>query len=175
MFDIVAAMRPSTELDHSRRTRATRELYAARGELHGRLSPDHPSVPPWLCRRILDADDQHGKDAGLVVQGEQVSWSALDALAELALYGMLAHRRLAHSGELDPDCLRCARSTDWQASLLERTLEHGAASAAQVRDSVSAELAELLPGTPVDVRYPPLAPAAQRPPEQPERYRHRSA
>ena len=154
MFDILLGMRHPIAIDQGRRARAARELHNARVELDGKLSPDHPSVPPWYGRRVLAADDEFGRAAGLVVQGERISWSAIDALTELAMYGMLAHRLLSHDGEVDPNCARCAQSTAWQASLLERTFERNE-GAGRLRDSVCAELSRLLPSRPMDLRFGP--------------------
>ncbi|MEO6703069.1 MAG: hypothetical protein ABI140_01045 [Jatrophihabitantaceae bacterium] len=155
-------MRHPIALDHGRRARAAHELHNARVELDGRLSPDHPSVPPWYGRRVLAADDEFGRAAGLVVQGERISWSAIDAMAELAMYGTLAHRWLTHNGEVDPSCARCAQSTAWQASLLERTFERSEATTAQLRDALAAELATVLPARPVDIRFGPGEPGSSQ-------------
>lgn len=116
-------------------------LLAARAQLYGKLSPDHPSVPPWYARQILAADDRYGVAADLVVQGQDVSWAAIDGLVDLAIYGMLAHRRFVHAGGTTLDCARCGLAASWQPVLLEPVAARRHSSAERVLDELRAELA----------------------------------
>ena len=77
-----------------------------------------------LCAsRVLQADDERGTQAGLVVQGEDVNWQSLDGMVELAVYGMLTHRSLAHDGGLLAACRLCQQSESmWQNDLVGRLL-----------------------------------------------------
>ncbi len=87
------------------------------------MSQNDPLASMLCASKVLQADDERGAQAGLVVQGEDVNWHSLDGLVELAVYGMLTHRSLAHDGGLQTDCRLCQQSElMWQNDLVGRLL-----------------------------------------------------
>ena len=87
------------------------------------MNPSDPLAPMLCASKVLQCDDGRGTQTGLVVQGDDVNWDSLDGLVELAVYGMLTHRSLAHDGELLDDCRLCAQSEAiWHNDLIGRLL-----------------------------------------------------
>jgi hypothetical protein len=87
------------------------------------MSQNDPLASMLCASKVLQADDERGTLAGLVVQGEDVNWQSLDGLVELAVYGMLTHRSLAHDGGLLTGCRLCQQSESmWQNDLVGRLL-----------------------------------------------------
>jgi len=93
------------------------------------MSQSDPLASMLCASKVLQGDDERGVHTGLVVQGDGVNWDSLDGLVELAVYGMLTHRSLAHDGELLEDCGLCARSEAiWHNGLIGRLLRGRVAS-----------------------------------------------
>lgn len=87
------------------------------------MSQSDPLASMLCASKVVQGDDERGTQTGLVVQGDGVSWDSLDGLVELAVYGMLTHRSLAHDGELLEDCRLCAQSEGiWHNDLIGRLL-----------------------------------------------------
>lgn len=87
------------------------------------MSQNDPLASMLCASKVLQADDDRGSRAGLVVQGEDVNWQSLDGLVELAVYGMLTHRSLAHDGRLLTECRLCRQAEAmWQNDLVGRLL-----------------------------------------------------
>ena len=85
------------------------------------MSQSDPLASMLCASRVLQGDDERGTKTGLVVQGDGVNWESLDSLVELAVYGMLTHRSLAHDGELLAGCRLCAQSElVWHNDLIGR-------------------------------------------------------
>jgi hypothetical protein len=85
-------------------------LLAAREQYRGQLTPTDAALPGLYASHILAEDDRHGAAVGLVVQGDSVSWSSLDALELLARHGQQAHRAdPGHPSGITPlTCPLCA-------------------------------------------------------------------
>ena len=116
----MATARP---IRHQRGLAAAQTLLRAWEELRGDMSQNDPLASMLCASKVLQADDERGAQAGLVVQGEDVNWQSLDALVELAVYGMLTHRSLAHDGGLLAGCRLCQQSESmWQNDLVGRLL-----------------------------------------------------
>jgi hypothetical protein len=117
------------KLQSLRKRAVADELVATREALRG-TRPTHPSVPNVYALRLLEVDDEHGMREGLVVQGDGVTWSMIDALYDLAVSGMRAHRAdSGHGG--GPGCEVCERFHEiWSVQMVEpirerRGLESG--------------------------------------------------
>jgi hypothetical protein len=108
---------------HQRGLAAAQTLLTAWDELRGDMSRSDPLASMLCASKVLQADDDRGARAGLVVQGEDVYWESLDTLLELAVYGMLTHRSLAHDGEPQDGCRLCVQSeATWHNDLIGRLL-----------------------------------------------------
>lgn len=70
------------------------------------LSPDHPEIPVLYARRILAADDEHGRRSNLIVQGDSVAGPILVELWHLASIAARAHEIDVHRG-FHPECGVC--------------------------------------------------------------------
>jgi hypothetical protein len=111
-------------IGHLRSHSAAAVLSAAIGDLrpHG-ISPDDLAAALLYADRVLAADDDYGVKQSLIVQGDTVGWSAVDGMVEVAAYGMLAHRQLAHQGGAGQDCPLCQQiHSMWQGSLIDPVL-----------------------------------------------------
>ena len=98
--------------------------------------------------RVLAADDDYGAKQSLIVQGDAVGWPAVDGLVEVAAYGMLAHRQLAHQGGAGQDCPLCRQiQAMWHSTLMDPVLARQQSTAtdlhARARSIVLGELAVL--------------------------------
>jgi hypothetical protein len=108
---------------HQRGLAAAQTLLTAWEELRGDMSRSDPLASMLCASKVLQADDDRGTGAGLVVQGEDVYWESLDTLLELAVYGMLTHRSLAHDDERQDGCRLCVQSeATWHNDLIGRLL-----------------------------------------------------
>ncbi|MGI8668207.1 MAG: hypothetical protein ACR2N4_19620 [Jatrophihabitans sp.] len=140
---------PPRTLSPVRGQAAAAALLAVREELRDRISPNHPLAPRLYAGRIVENDDEHGGRAGLVVQGDGLRWQTIDGLLNMALYGMLMHRELAHAGQLrGPGCAVCEHAESmWQTTLLDPLLVHRGAADLDIyltlRAIVRAEVANL--------------------------------
>ena len=85
------------------------------------IRPADPDAPQLYAARILGEDDGYGRELGLVVQGDEISWRQLDALFDLAMLGALLHREAAHPDEFARnDCPWCDRAEAyWHAGLVD--------------------------------------------------------
>jgi hypothetical protein len=85
------------------------------------IRPADPDAPHIYAARILTEDDGYGRELGLVVQGDEVTWRQLDALFDLAMLGALLHREAAHPGQFARnDCPWCDRAEAyWHAGLVD--------------------------------------------------------
>lgn len=111
----------SQPIGHRRGHAAAAALTAALTELarHG-LYPDQPGSTLLFSDRVLAADDEYGARRNLIVQGNGVSWSAVDGLVDVAAYGMLAHRQHAHQGGSGPNCPLCQQiQAMWHTALID--------------------------------------------------------
>ncbi|SOD75077.1 hypothetical protein SAMN05892883_4280 [Jatrophihabitans sp. GAS493] len=83
-------------------------MVAERERLRGVLLPGSPSWPRQFGVAVLQADDGLARHDGFVCVGDSIRWTALDAVFDLALYGYLAHRHLAHGRNLtSAGCAMC--------------------------------------------------------------------
>jgi hypothetical protein len=107
------------KLQNLRRRAVADELLATREALRG-TRPTHPSVPNVYALRLLEVDDDHGTRDGLVVQGDGVTWSMIDALYDLAVRGMRAHRdQTGHGG--GSGCTTCDQFHQvWSVQVADR-------------------------------------------------------
>jgi hypothetical protein len=80
------------KLQNLRKGHAADSLVAARELVRG-IRPTDPAVPRLYAQRILEADDDWGTRDGRVVQGDGVTWEAIDALFDLAIAGGRAQCR----------------------------------------------------------------------------------
>lgn len=70
--------------------------------------------------RVLAADDDYGSKQSLIVQGDALGWPAVDGLVDIAVYGMLAHRQLAHRGGAGQACPLCRQiRAMWHSALID--------------------------------------------------------
>jgi hypothetical protein len=83
-------------VQHLRSRNAAEALVAVRDELRGQIRPADRHAPWLYAHHILEADDDFGTGAGLVVQGDAVSWEMIEAIYALALLGADEHHRQAH-------------------------------------------------------------------------------
>jgi hypothetical protein len=85
-------------------------LVAVRDDLRGKIPPRHKGSAQAYSTRLIDADDEFGARAGLVTQRDQLAWSTVDAMYDLAKAGGRAHQ--AETGHAAmPGCEICAGYT----------------------------------------------------------------
>jgi hypothetical protein len=107
------------KLQNLRKGNASDALVAARETLRGQLPPADPVMPRLYALRILEADDDFGSRDGLVVQGDGVTWQAIDALFDLAVVGGRAHRA-THPAGVDLACTTCGQfDAVWSVPIAE--------------------------------------------------------
>jgi hypothetical protein len=117
------------KLQNLRKGHAAESLLAARETVRGIRLTD-PIVPRLYADLILEADDEFGTRDGLVVQGDAVTWEAIDALFDLAIAGGRAHRS-EHPAGVDPRCATCRQfDAVWSVPIAEpirlrRGLQYG--------------------------------------------------
>jgi hypothetical protein len=124
----------SRPIGHLRSRAAAAALSTAIGDLrpHG-ITPDELTAAPLYADRVLAADDDYGAGRGLIVQGNAVGWPAVDGLVEVAAYGMLAHRQLAHQGGAGQDCPLCREiQAMWHSALIDPILAHRHSTATEL-------------------------------------------
>jgi hypothetical protein len=106
------------KLQNLRKGHAADSLVAAR-EMVRAIRPTDPAVPRLYAQRILEADDDWGTRDGLVVQGDGVTWEAIEALFDLAIAGGRAHRA-EHPAGVDPKCAKCRQfDAVWAVQIAE--------------------------------------------------------
>ena len=99
------------------------------------MDPDH------AVAEILEADDRYGRNQGLVVTADKVSWTMLDALLELAIYGSLLHQQIKH--QPSPACRWCRQAeTMWHAALINPLIAARATSATELYQRIRREVIE---------------------------------
>ncbi|MEO6703417.1 MAG: hypothetical protein ABI140_12550 [Jatrophihabitantaceae bacterium] len=126
----------SRRISHLRNHTAARSLAASIGELDASLlSAAELKLTLTWAGRILEADDRHGSIAELVVQGDEVRWPSISGLLELASYGMLAHRQLAHDGGAGNGCPLCEQSIAmWHTALVDPITRAQQTTAVEMHD-----------------------------------------
>jgi hypothetical protein len=139
----------SRPVGHLRSHAAAAALSAAIADLrpHG-ITPAGLASALLYADRVLAADDDYGARQSLIVQGDAVGWPAVDGLVEVAAYGMLAHRQLAHQGGAGQDCPLCHQiQAMWHSALIDPVLARQRSTAtdlhARARSIVLGELAVL--------------------------------
>jgi hypothetical protein len=106
------------KLQNLRKGHAADVLVATRESVRG-TPPTDPVVPRLYAMRILEADDEFGTRDGLVVQGDGVTWEAIDALFDLAITGCRAHRS-GHPAGVDLTCATCRQFDQvWAVQIAE--------------------------------------------------------
>ena len=113
---------PATPLPPLRTGRAADVLLEVRAALRSAgVRPADPDAPHLYADRMLTEDDGYGRELGLVVQGDGISWRQLDALFDLAMLGALLHRPIAHPAEFARnDCPWCDRAEAyWHVNLVD--------------------------------------------------------
>jgi hypothetical protein len=63
-------------------------------------------LAPMLANRALDADDDHGREHGLVIQADELRWPELEALAE-TVKAVLDFDRHMTTNAVHAECLQC--------------------------------------------------------------------
>jgi len=87
---------------------------------------------------VVDADDERGRSEGLVVQADKVSWTMLDALVDLALYGSLLHKEIPH--QRGRDCRWCRQAEAvWHTALIDPLLARRGLSATELHNEIRRE------------------------------------
>lgn len=87
--------------------------------------------------RVLEADDRHGAAHELIVQGDAALWPSIDGLVDLALYGRLAHRHLAHHGGAGEGCQLCQQADAmWHNALIEPLTRRRRRTATAMHDQI---------------------------------------
>ncbi|MGI8665604.1 MAG: hypothetical protein ACR2N4_06190 [Jatrophihabitans sp.] len=130
---------PIRPISHRRGLAAAQVLVSVTEELRDQLPPSDKLAPRLQAGRILEADDERGTRAGLVVQSDDVRWAAIDGLLDLAVYGMLAHRRLAHDGRPGTDCPMCQQAEAmWHNTLIGRVMREDVDASSELRDTTRA-------------------------------------
>lgn len=101
---------------------------------------DERSVPRVVLDaavELLAADDERGGRVGLVVQGDGVSWDAVDGLLDLAVYGRLAHRLQEHNGSAGQGCQVCgAADRVWSGRLVDPVTARRGTTATVLHDEI---------------------------------------
>jgi hypothetical protein len=139
----------SRPIGHLRGRTAAAALSAAIGDLRPQgITPGGLTSALLYADRVLAADDDYGARHNLIVQGDTVGWPAVEGLVEVAAYGMLAHRQLAHRGGAGQDCPLCRQiQAMWHSSLIDPVVGRRHASAtdlhARARSILLGELAVL--------------------------------
>ena len=85
---------------------ATRAILGelARPRPAGQWATDY--LAPALASRALNADDDHGREHGLVIQADELRWAELQALAEIVRPVLDFHRHMA-TNAVHADCQQC--------------------------------------------------------------------
>lgn len=136
-------------IGHLRSHAAASALSAAIGDLRSDgITPGGLTSALLYADRVLAADDEYGVKESLIVQGDAVGWPAVDGLVEVAAYGMLAHRQLAHQGGAGQGCPLCQQiQAMWHSSLIDPVLTRQRSTAtdlhARARSIVLGELSVL--------------------------------
>jgi hypothetical protein len=77
----------------------------------GHWAPEY--LAPMIATAAILADDEHGRELGLVVPADQLHWQELYALADLVAPGLdLQHH--GGVGTWHPDCRACTAVTAYQ-------------------------------------------------------------
>jgi len=107
-----------------------------------------PDAPQIYAGQILAEDDGYGRELGLVVQGDEVSWRQLDALFDLAMLGALLHREVAHPGQFARnDCAWCDRAEAyWHVGLVDVITARRHTTATEIDQPVRAAIDRWLAG-----------------------------
>ena len=67
---------------------------------------DTQYLAPALASRAINADDDHGREHGLVIQADELRWPELQALAEV-VKPVLDFDRHMTTNAVHPDCHQC--------------------------------------------------------------------
>lgn len=112
------------------------------------VRPADPAAPQLYAERILLEDDGYGRELGLVVQGDELTWRQLDALFDLAMLGAVLHRQIAHPAEFARnDCEWCDRSEAyWHVGLVDVITARRGTTATEVDQPVQAAVRRWLAG-----------------------------
>jgi hypothetical protein len=104
------------------------------------VRPADPAAPQLYAERILLEDDGYGRELGLVVQGDELTWRQLDALFDLAMLGAVLHRQIAHPAEFARnDCEWCDRAEAyWHVGLVDVITARRGTTATEVDRPVQA-------------------------------------
>ncbi|HEX2903437.1 MAG TPA: hypothetical protein VHO01_08265 [Jatrophihabitans sp.] len=93
-------------------------------------------APELMVAVLLDADDEYGRGRGLVVVADRVSWSMLDALLDMALYGSLSHKRDPHPPG-GAGCRWCQQAQAmWHAALITPLTAARGITATQLHEQI---------------------------------------
>ena len=109
---------------HWRSHNASDALLEVREQLRGQIEPTNKQAPWLYSQHLLAADDDYGSLAGLVVQGDELKWSDVDAVFDFALFGHAEHLRRCHPDLTGTqDCAACKRAEPlgqiWLASVIQ--------------------------------------------------------
>jgi hypothetical protein len=112
------------------------------------VRPADPDAPQLYAGQILAEDDGYGRELGLVVQGDEVTWRQLDALFDLAMLGALLHREVAHPDQFARnDCEWCDRAEAyWHVGLVDVITARRHTTATDVDQPVRAAVHSWLAG-----------------------------
>ncbi len=140
---------PGPPLPPLRTGRAVDVLLQVRAVLRDAgVRPADPDAPHLYAERILAEDDGYGRELGLVVQGDEVTWRQLDALFDLAMLGALLHREIAHPAQFARnDCDWCDRAEAyWHVGLVDVITARRGTTATEIDQPVQAAVRRWLAG-----------------------------
>jgi len=140
-------MSPAGPLPPLRTGRTAEVLLEVRAAMQdaGLRPPDEPHL---YAARVLTEDDGYGRELGLVVQGDEVTWRQLDALFDLAMLGAVLHRQVAHPAEFARnDCPWCDRAEAyWHVSLVDVITARRGTTATDIDQPIHAAVRDWLTG-----------------------------
>jgi hypothetical protein len=109
---------------HGRGHNAAEALLEVRERLRGQVGPANEHSAWLYSHHILAMDDKYGSSAGLVVQGDELLWSTIDALVDHALFGQSEHLRQCHPDMRGTqDCEACHRAQTFSQIWLAGPIE----------------------------------------------------
>ncbi|MEO6701733.1 MAG: hypothetical protein ABIP57_09550 [Jatrophihabitantaceae bacterium] len=129
---------PRPPIGHLRSHAAAAELRRAVRELSS-VQLVESQAPLLYAMRVLASDDRYGATVGLIVQGDELRWASIHGLVDLAIYGNLAHRDLAHAGGAGGDCELCSDGEAmWHNALIHQVVTDRGTTATQLHQRLRA-------------------------------------